>query len=98
MDGLASGEKVPVPEREDIVKWLVNAWKSISQNTIIKTFKSIGYGVPDNAVKPPTASAVERTAVTGATADPVVATEPETDLEGDEEVVLEEDEALHITL
>ncbi|KAE9339463.1 hypothetical protein PR003_g10993 [Phytophthora rubi] len=88
---------------EELAAWIIDRRKqelavTTNQNTIIKTFKSIGYGVPDNAVKPPTASAVERTAVTGATADPVVATEPETDLEGDEEVVLEEDEALHITL
>jgi hypothetical protein len=49
MDGLGSGDKIPVPEREDIIEWLVTSWQQVSSESIMKTFASIGYGVhPDS--------------------------------------------------
>lgn len=45
MDTLGGKEKVPVPDRADIISWLVNSWESISSESIVKTFASIGYGV-----------------------------------------------------
>ena len=35
--------KLPTPEREDIMKWVHEAYDKISEESIRKTFRSIGY-------------------------------------------------------
>lgn len=52
MDGLQGGVREPVPEREDIIRWLVASWDAISSATIAKTFASIGYAVKPSVPEP----------------------------------------------
>ncbi len=35
--------KLPTPDRDDIVQWVHNAYNKISEESIRKTFRSIGY-------------------------------------------------------
>ena len=41
--GVANAMKLPTPDRDDIVQWVHNAYNKISEESIRKTFRSIGY-------------------------------------------------------
>jgi hypothetical protein len=43
VDNLEHADKVPVPDRKLISKWICDAWDQISSDTIVDTFKRIGY-------------------------------------------------------
>jgi hypothetical protein len=43
VENLANANTVPVPNRALILKWINEAWGKISKETIIGTFKKIGY-------------------------------------------------------
>jgi hypothetical protein len=41
--GVDNGDKLPTPEREDVIDWVHRAYSSIPCDTIHRTFRSIGY-------------------------------------------------------
>ena len=45
MMGLPPGTNVPVPDRLNIVAWLVDAWNTVTKDTIQATFRKIGFGM-----------------------------------------------------
>jgi hypothetical protein len=47
--GVANGQRLPIPDRNNIMAWVQSAYDNISCESIAKTFKSIGYMFPDNA-------------------------------------------------
>ncbi|POM58833.1 Pogo transposable element with KRAB domain-like [Phytophthora palmivora] len=52
---------VPVPDRDDIVPWMVKAWAQTSESIIRETFHAIGYGVdgPLDQVSPSSEAATQ---------------------------------------
>lgn len=43
IENLSNSDKVPVPDRALVLKWISDAWNKITPDTIVKTFKKIGY-------------------------------------------------------
>jgi hypothetical protein len=43
IDNIADQDKVPVPDRALILKWIHDAWNRVPIDTIVKTFKKVGY-------------------------------------------------------
>jgi hypothetical protein len=47
--GVPNGHRLPVPNRNNVMEWVDFAFNNISNESIAKTFKSIGYVFPQNA-------------------------------------------------
>jgi hypothetical protein len=42
-----NGDKLPMPERDDVYGWVVEAFEKVSSESIVKTFKYIGFVAAD---------------------------------------------------
>ena len=40
---LSSSDKLPTPNRKEAVKWMIESWEEITEETIKKTYRHIGY-------------------------------------------------------
>jgi DDE superfamily endonuclease len=47
--GVSNAMKLPTPDRDDIVSWVTDAYDKISEESIRRTFQSIGYNCAEFA-------------------------------------------------